>query len=81
MVSLYEVVDAFIVGESNFTNSGGQRDLKFLKLFNSGWLKPYQDKIIYIFRGQGPEEGFENGAVTDAFMRSELTRKGTEHAH
>ena len=76
VVSLYEVVDVFLVGESNLTNSGGTRELTFLNLFKSGWLKPYHKKIVYIYRGEPPPDGYEDGAKADAFMRSELTRQG-----
>jgi len=76
IISLYHVVDVFLVAESNLTNSGGTRDLVFLNLFKSGWLKPYQDKIVYIFRGVPPPTGYEDGAKADAYMRSELTRQG-----
>ena len=76
LASLYDVVDVFIIGESNFTNSGGSRELIFLNLLENGWLKPYHDKILYLFRGYAPPTGFEDGVAADAFMRSELTQKG-----
>ena len=76
LASLYDVVDVFVIGESNLTNSGGSRDLIFLNLLENGWLKPYHDKILYLFRGYAPPTGFEDGVAADAFMRSELTQKG-----
>ena len=76
IASLYDVVDVFVIGESNFTNSGGSRDLIFLELLQGGWLKPYHDKIVHLFRGYPPPTGFEDGVKADAFMRSQLTAKG-----
>ena len=76
IASLYDVVDVFVIGESNFTNSGGSRDLIFLELLQGGWLKPYHNKIVHLFRGYPPPTGFEDGVKADAFMRSELTAKG-----
>ena len=81
IASLYDVVDVFIIGESNLTNSGGNRDLLFLELLQGGWLKPYHDKIHYLFRGYPPPTGFEDGVKADAFMRSELTVKGIGIVH
>lgn len=76
IASLYDVVDVFVIGESNLTNSGGSRDLIFLELLQGGWLKPYHDKIVHLFRDYPPPTGFEDGVKADAFMRSELTAKG-----
>lgn len=78
VASLYEVVDVFLIGESNLTNSGGTRDPTFLNLLKAGWLKPYHDKIVHVFRSQQPPTGYEDGALADAFMRSELTQRGLE---
>ena len=57
------------------TNSGGTRELSFHRLLQSGWLKPYHDKIVYVFRGVPPPKGFDDGVYADAYMRFHLTRK------
>ena len=46
----YDVVDVFIVGESNRTNSGGIKEPFFLLRFSAGWLKEWQDKLLYVFQ-------------------------------
>ncbi len=79
VATLYDVVDVFLIGESNMTNSGGSRELSFHKLLQSGWLKPYHDKIVYVFRGVPPPKGFDDGVYADAYMRFHLTRKGFKH--
>jgi len=76
IATLYDVVDVFLIGESNMTNSGGSRELSFHKLLQNGWLKPYHDKIVYVFRGVAPPKGFDDGVYADAYMRFHLTRKG-----
>jgi len=76
IATLYDVVDVFLIGESNMTNSGGSRELSFHRLLQSGWLKPYHDKIVYVFRGLPPPKGFDDGVYADAYMRFHLTRKG-----
>merc|ERR1739844_483642 len=76
IATLYDVVDVFLIGESNMTNSGGARELSFHRLLQSGWLKPYHDKIVYVFRGSPPPKGFDDGVYADAYMRFHLTRKG-----
>lgn len=76
IATLYDVVDVFLIGESNMTNSGGSRELSFHHLLSNGWLKPYHDKIVYVFRGVPPPKGFDDGVYADAYMRFHLTRKG-----
>lgn len=76
IASLYDVVDVFLIGESNMTNSGGHRELSFHQLLQGGWLRPYHDKIVYVFRGVPPPKGFDDGVYADAYMRFHLTRRG-----
>ncbi len=76
--TLYDVVDVFVIGESNMTNSGGSRPLLFYDMLSSGWLRPYHDKITYVFRGDPPPSGFEDGVKADAYMREHLTIHGLD---
>lgn len=76
LATLYDAVDVFLIGEGNLTNSGSPRPLEFLHRLQLGWLKEYQDKLVYVFRGVPPPTGFEDGVAADAFMRSHLTRHG-----
>ena len=50
MTLQYDVVDMFMVGESNRTNSGGIKEPYFLLRFAAGWLKQWQDKLLYVFQ-------------------------------
>ena len=68
-----DVVDVFILHESNYTNSGHPKHRLFFNKFqNDGWLSEYFHKFIYIFQETFPEEGKLNGEIADAFMRRHL---------
>ena len=61
-----DVVDVFILHESNYTNSGHPKPRLFFNKFqNDGWLSKYFHKFVYIFQETFPEEGKLNGeAIT-----------------
>lgn len=42
------IVDVFIIGEINDTHPNTTSSLPLLKKLKSGWLKDYQDKMIYV---------------------------------
>jgi beta-1,4-mannosyl-glycoprotein beta-1,4-N-acetylglucosaminyltransferase len=68
-----DVVDVFIIHESNYTNSGKPKPVHFLNMFREQeWLKQYHQKIVYIFQDSFPKEGFLDGKIADAFMRRNL---------
>ena len=68
-----DAVDVFIIHESNYTNSGKTKSPHFLTKFqNEGWLKPYHDKILYVFQSDFPAEGLMDGKIADAYMRRNL---------
>lgn len=73
---LQDVVDAFIVQESNFTTFGTAKELEFLKRFKEGWLPDQQDKFIYVMLSHFKEKGKENGWYADAYIRMFLSKKG-----
>ena len=74
--TLKDVVDAFIVQESNFTTFGSSKELHFLQKFKNGWLADVQDKFLYIFLSHFKEKGHENGWYADAYIRMYLSRSG-----
>ena len=67
-----EAVDAFILHESNYTNSVKVKQPQFLQKFQQGWLSQYHDKFIYIFQPTFPEKGITNGQIADSYMRRHL---------
>ena len=70
---LNDVVDVFIIQESNFTNSGGRNELKLKKFLDEG---KFRDKVIYLERTDPPSRGFIDGEYADGEMRRHLSQEG-----
>ncbi len=77
---LDEVVDIFVIGESNRTTSGeAPNELKFLpKMKDEGLYKDYQHKIIHVTipSTDFPNDPTGGGWITDAFIRNYMGEKG-----
>ena len=73
---LRDVVDVYLLLESNYTAYGSEKELLFLERFRSGWLSDYHKKIQYIFLSFFPKEGETNGWFADSFLRSFLGKQG-----
>ena len=76
---LADVVDVFVIGESNRTTSGEPNELLLLpKMMNEGFLKEYHHKIIYVMipSTDFPEDPANGGWVSDAFIRNYIGQKG-----
>ena len=78
MAMHFDVVDVFLVQESNFTNSGEERVLELLKKLEGSWLEEYKDKLVYLLRTDLPPGGFDDGKGADADMRRQLSRQGLQ---
>ena len=76
MAMHFDVVDVFLIQESNFTNSGEERALELLQKLEGGWLEEYQDKLVYLQRTEIPPGGFDDGKEADADMRTQLSKQG-----
>ena len=59
--TLQDVVDAFIIQESNYTTFGTPKDLHFLDKFKDGWLSEVQSKILWVLLPFFSDKGKENG--------------------
>ena len=75
---LNNVVDVFIIQESNFTNSGGANTLKLKDKLKSRSFNG-SEKIFYIERTEVPDSGFSDGVLADADMRRHLGQEGLKH--
>lgn len=73
---LSDVVDVFIVFESNFSNFGEPKPLRLLERLQKGYLKEFHHKIVYIMRDYFPRGGKENGWLVDEHMRTFIGREG-----
>ncbi|TRY71144.1 hypothetical protein TCAL_09420, partial [Tigriopus californicus] len=73
--SLSEVVDVFVIQESNFTTFGAFKEVAFLHKLQQGWLREFQEKVIYSYLPYFREKGRESGWYADAFIRMYLSKK------
>lgn len=73
---LREAVDVYLIGESNYTAYGDKKPLRFLKLFQGGFLKEFQPKIVYVFQDVFPATARNDGWVEDSFQRTFLSTRG-----
>ena len=59
---LANVVDVFVIAESNITAGGATKPLRFFEAFRSGYLADFQHKILYVYR-----DNFPSGYVKDGW--------------
>ena len=78
MEMLEDIVDVYLLLESNYTAYGSGKELSFLEKFRTGWLQDYQSKIQYIFLSFFPKEAETNGWYADSFLRYYLGKEGME---
>lgn len=62
---LADIVDVFIVAESNITAFGEAKPLYFFEAFKAGFLKEHQHKILYVYQDQFPAGYVEDGWKAD----------------
>ncbi|XP_069855670.1 beta-1,4-mannosyl-glycoprotein 4-beta-N-acetylglucosaminyltransferase [Dipodomys merriami] len=73
---LGDVVDAFVVCESNFTAYGEPRPLKFRELLTNGTFEYIRHKVLYVFLDHFPPGGRQDGWIADDYLRTFLTQDG-----
>ncbi|XP_056609406.1 beta-1,4-mannosyl-glycoprotein 4-beta-N-acetylglucosaminyltransferase-like [Triplophysa dalaica] len=73
---LADVVDVFLVCESNFTAYGDQRPLYFQQQLQNGTFDYIKHKILYIFLDHFPNGGRLDGWIADDYLRTYLTKNG-----
>ncbi|KAK4830916.1 hypothetical protein QYF61_014115 [Mycteria americana] len=73
---LGDVVDAFVVCESNFTAYGEPRPLKFREMLLNGSFDYIRHKVLYVFLDHFPAGGRQDGWIADDYLRTFLTRDG-----
>lgn len=73
---LYEVVDVFIIAESNYTAHGDPKACLFLERLRSGYMREFQDKILYVSLDTFPRISKTNGWIADSYLRFHLSNKG-----
>ncbi len=73
---LGDVVDVFLICESNFTAYGASRPLLFRQLILNGTFDYIKHKILYIFLDHFPDGGRTDGWIVDDYLRTYLTKNG-----
>lgn len=76
-----EIVDTFLVVESNYTASGVAKERLLWNRLQTGYLKEYHAKIVYVFLNYFPVEGFRDGWVVDELIRNYISAKGLPRLH
>ncbi|XP_042890840.1 beta-1,4-mannosyl-glycoprotein 4-beta-N-acetylglucosaminyltransferase-like [Penaeus japonicus] len=76
MHELYDVVDVFLVAESNYTAHGDLKRLEFFTKFQQGYLSDFQDKLVYINLGFFSSDAKKSGWIADAYLRYYMGTKG-----
>ncbi|XP_052397941.1 beta-1,4-mannosyl-glycoprotein 4-beta-N-acetylglucosaminyltransferase [Carassius gibelio] len=73
---LGDVVDVFLVCESNFTAYGDSKPLVFRQQILNGMFDYIKHKILYIFLDHFPDGGHVDGWIADDYLRTYLTKNG-----
>ncbi|KAG1936519.1 beta-1,4-mannosyl-glycoprotein 4-beta-N-acetylglucosaminyltransferase a isoform X1 [Pimephales promelas] len=73
---LADVVDVFLVCESNYTAYGDKRPLYFRHLLLNGAFDYIKHKILFVFLDHFPVGGREDGWIMDDYLRTYLTKNG-----
>ena len=69
---LYDVVDVFILLESNYTAAGKPNERRLLKKLKAGFLEEFQDKILYLKMDEFPRSAYTNGWIIDKLLRTRI---------
>lgn len=78
---LVDVVDLFLICESNFTAYGAPRRLLFFEQLMNGTFDYVRHKILYIFLDHFPSGGRQNGWIADDYLRTYLSKNGLSRVH
>ena len=71
-----DVVDVFIVGESNITAGGDPSPLYLLPQLRQGFMSHFQHKILHVFIDHFPQKGYTDGWFADTFIRDYMGQEG-----
>ena len=71
-----DIVDVFLILESNYTAFGHPRQLWLLQKLGNGYLKEYACKIVYVYLDYFPKEAYKNGWIVDNLLRNYIVTHG-----
>ncbi len=75
---LGDVVDVFIICESNYTAYGDPKPLRLLDKLKQGYLKKYHHKIVYVFLPHFPDKAYRDGWIADSLPRNYMGTQGVK---
>ncbi|KAK7077643.1 Beta-1,4-mannosyl-glycoprotein 4-beta-N-acetylglucosaminyltransferase, partial [Halocaridina rubra] len=73
---LKDIVDVFLIAESNYTAHGDQKELLFLKRFQEGYMARYQEQIVHVKLDYFSERAKADGWHADSYIRTFMGKKG-----
>ena len=76
VASLANVTDVFLIQESRYTTFGEEKELRFLKKFQEGWLSDFRDRFVYVYLSNFTEKQRESGWSADSYIREHLGTEG-----
>ena len=71
-----DLVDVFMILESNYTAYGDPKDVRLLRKLREGHYKNYACKIVHVFLDFFPQEGYKNGWIEDDLLRNYIVSHG-----
>lgn len=67
-----DIVDVFLVLESNFTAYGTPKKLRLLPALRRGKYAKYAHKIVHVMLDYFPAEAYKDGWVIDNLLRNHI---------
>ena len=75
-LELKDVVDVYLILESNFSASGSAKELHLLNRLKAGMYPEVANKIVHVFLDYFPKGADKNGWITDGLHRNHLGSHG-----
>ena len=73
-----DIVDLYIIVESNYTASGQPKPRRLLNRLRKGEFKDYQHKILYVSLDYFPKKAYYNGWLIDGLLRNTIADHGLD---
>ena len=71
-----DLVDVWIILESNYTTYGDPKSLNFLAKLQSGAFADVACKVVYVFLDYFPDKAYYDGWIADSLLRNHIGAQG-----
>jgi beta-1,4-mannosyl-glycoprotein beta-1,4-N-acetylglucosaminyltransferase len=71
-IEIGDVVDVFLILESNFTAYGDPKPLRLLTALQQGKYAQYAHKIVHVVLDYFPKEAYKDGWIVDNLLRDHI---------